>query len=55
MIGINSALSHCLLRSPRAAGRHFSVDQRVIEQVLRRTRDAVAVKRVGVLVASNYE
>jgi hypothetical protein len=44
-----------LLHRALAAGRHLGVDQRMLEQLLDRAGDAVAVQRIGVLVAGDHE
>ena len=52
---IRSSLERCCLDGTRAVGSRLRVDERVLEQLLNRARDAVAVERIGVLVTCDDE
>ena len=52
---VRAALQHRCFRPALAVWRDFGVDQRVLDQLLDRTRNAVAVERIGVLVARDHE
>ncbi len=52
---VGIALQSRLFRSAGAAGRDLGVDQRVVQQLLDRARDAVAIEWIGVLVAGEDE
>ena len=53
--GVGSTLKHGRLERARARRRELGVHERVVQQLLDRARDAVAVERVGVLVAGDDE
>jgi hypothetical protein len=52
---VGATLQRRQLGSACAGGRQLGVDQRMLEQLLDGTWEAVAIQRIGILIASDHE